>query len=64
MPRPMSDPRPLRDLRHDCGGQLVTEWVLLTTVITLPFVLFAAWSVDLLYIYYYRAAGVFCLPFP
>jgi hypothetical protein len=43
---------------------MVVEWVLVTIVAVLPFALMVPVALQMLRVYFYRIAGVLCLPFP
>jgi hypothetical protein len=62
--RPLSSPRPLRDLDGNTAGQLLTEWVLVTAVIVIPIILLIPMMLEMMRIYFYRVAEVISLPFP
>lgn len=62
--RPLSHPRPLRELADETSGQLITEWVLLTAAIVIPLLLAIPTAIGMIRSYFYRIADVVCLPFP
>ena len=60
----LSSPRSLNDLPGDASGQMVTEWMLVTSVIVIPLVLLVPTLLGWINIYFYRVAEVISLPFP
>ena len=57
-------PRKMTDLVRDDSGQLLTEWVLVTTFVVLPLGATAPWMLQMIDAYFYRITGAITLPFP
>jgi hypothetical protein len=62
--RPLSSPRPLKDLERDDAGQAVTEWAMVLGVVVIPLILLIPWIFAMIHVYFYRVAEVISLPFP
>ena len=62
--RPLSTVRDWREILDDESGQLVTEWMLVTVLVVIPFGLLGSSMLGMLRYYYYRITGVVTLPFP
>ncbi len=56
--------RKISELLSDDSGQLITEWVLVTATVVIPFGLLGTGAINMIEIYFYRVAGTICLPFP
>ena len=62
--RPLVERRELSELRDDTSGELVIEWVLVTTVVVVPMILLVPVMIGMLRAYFYRIADVVSSPFP
>jgi len=57
-------PRALTDLADDVNGQLITEWVLVTTFVVMPMIMIIPALLGMIRLYFLRTAEVVHLPFP